>query len=95
MSKHQVAVLKVVSTQLSVTAAAAQCGISRGRLYHLKIGAAHARRRVLAIVDEREVTVVALGTGEVLSNHLIEPDKGYWRNQRRNPGRWPRSQEIS
>ena len=65
-----------------------------GRLYHLKVGAAHARCRVLAIVDEREVTVVALGTGEVLSNHLIEPDKGYWRNQRRNPGRWPRSQEI-
>jgi transposase InsO family protein len=66
-----------------------------GRLYHLKVGAAHARCRVLAIVDEREVTVVALGTGEVLSNHLIEPAKGYWRNQRRNPGRWPRSQEIS
>ena len=66
-----------------------------GRLYHLKVGAAHARCRVLAIIDEREVTVVALGTGEVLSNHLIEPDKGYWRNQRRDPGRWPRSQEIS
>src|SRR5206468_12276091 len=26
-----------------------------GRLYHLKIGAAHARRRGLAIVDEQEV----------------------------------------
>lgn len=66
-----------------------------GRLYHLKVGSAHARCRVLAIVDEREVTVVALDTGEVLSNHLIEPGKGYWRNQRRNPGRWPGSQEIS
>ena len=62
-----------------------------GRLYHLKVGAAHARRRVLAIVDEVEVTVVALDTGEVLSSHLIEPDKGYWRNTRRDPGRWPRS----
>ena len=70
MSKHRVAVLKVVSSQLSVTAAA------------------HARRRVLAIVDEREVTVVALDTGENLSAHRIEPDKGYWRNQRRDPGRW-------
>lgn len=60
-----------------------------GRLYHLKIGAAHARRRVLAIVDEREVTVAALDTGEILSTHLIEPDKGYWRNTRRDPGRWP------
>jgi transposase InsO family protein len=65
-----------------------------GRLYHLKVGAVHARRRVLAIVDEREVTVVALDTGEVLSSHHIEPDKGYWRNQRRDPGRWPGSQET-
>jgi transposase InsO family protein len=60
-----------------------------GRLYHLKIGAAFARRRVLAIVDEQEVTVVALDTGEILSTHLIEPDRRYWRNQRRDPGRWP------
>jgi transposase InsO family protein len=62
-----------------------------GRLHHLKVGAGFARRRVLAIVDEQEVTVVALDTGEVLSTHRIEPDKGYWRNQRRDPGRWPRS----
>ena len=60
-----------------------------GRLYHLKVGAAFARRRVLAIVDEQEVTVVALDTGEILSTHLIEPDRRYWRNQRRDPGRWP------
>ena len=63
-----------------------------GRLYHLKVGAARARRRVLAIVDEQEVTVVALDTGEILSTHRIEPDKGYWRNTRRDPGRWPGSQ---
>ena len=62
-----------------------------GRLYHLKIGAAHARRRVLAIVDEQEVTVVDLDTGEVLSAHRIEPERRYWRNTRRDPGRWPRS----
>jgi transposase InsO family protein len=62
-----------------------------GRLYHLKVGAAHARRRVLAIADEQEVTVVALDTSEILSTHRIEPDKGYWRNQRRDPGRWPGS----
>lgn len=62
-----------------------------GRLYHLKIGAAFARRRVLAIVDEQEVTVVSLDTGEILSTHRIEPAKGYWRNTRRDPGRWPGS----
>jgi transposase InsO family protein len=66
-----------------------------GQMHHLKIGTAHARRRVLAIVDEQEVTVVALDTGELLSTHLIEPDKGYWRNQRRDPGRWPRSRATS
>ncbi len=60
-----------------------------GRLHHMKVGAAHARRRVLAIVDEHEVTVVALDTGEVLSTHRIDPDRGYWRNTRRDPGRWP------
>ena len=61
------------------------------RMHHLKVGAAHPRTRVLAIVDEREVTVVALETGEILSTHRIEPDRGYWRNQRRDPGRWPGS----
>jgi transposase InsO family protein len=63
-----------------------------GRLHHLKVGAAHARIRVLAIVGEAEVTVVALDTGEILSAHRIEPRKGYWRNTRRDPGRWPGSQ---
>ena len=65
-----------------------------GRLYHLNAGVVHARRRVLAIIDEEEVTIVALHTGEVLSSHRIEPDKGYWRNLRRNPGRWPGSGET-
>jgi hypothetical protein len=62
-----------------------------GRLHHRRIGAAHAGRRDLAIVDEHEVTVVALDTGELLSSHVIVPDEGYWRNQRRDPGRWPGS----
>jgi hypothetical protein len=62
-----------------------------GRLYHLNTGAAHARQRVLAIVGEQEVTVVALDTGEILSTHRIEPEKGCWRNTRRDPGRWPGS----
>jgi hypothetical protein len=66
MSKHRVAVLEVVAAQLCVTAAAAECGISRQHLY----------------------------TGEILSTHLIEPDKGYWRNQRRDPGPWPGSHQT-
>jgi hypothetical protein len=62
-----------------------------GRLHHLKVGQAYARTRVLALVDERQVTVVALETGEILSAHLIDPARGYWRNTRRDPGRWPGS----
>ena len=65
-----------------------------GRMHHLKVGTAHARQRVLAIVDEQEVTVVALDTGELLSVHRIEPGKGYWRTQRRDPGRWPGSHKT-
>ncbi len=65
-----------------------------GRLYYLKVGAAQARRRVLAIIDEQEVTIVALDTGEILSAHLIQLDRGYWRNTRRDPGRWPGSKQT-
>jgi transposase InsO family protein len=62
-----------------------------GRMHHLGIGAAHARKRVLAFADDHQVTVTDLTTGEVLSLHLIQPDKSYWRNQNKEPGRWPDS----
>jgi hypothetical protein len=64
-----------------------------GRLHHLAIGRAHARKRVLAFADDHHVTVAELETGEVLSRHLIEPDRSYWRNQNKEPGRWPSSQK--
>lgn len=60
-----------------------------GRMHHLGVGYAHARTRVLAIADDTTVTVIALDTGEILSRHLIEPTKTYWRNQDKRPGRWP------
>ena len=60
-----------------------------GRMHHLGIGTAHARKRVLAFADDTQVTVADLTTGEVLSVHLIQPDKSYWRNQNKEPGRWP------
>jgi transposase InsO family protein len=46
-----------------------------GRMHHLGIGTAHARKRVLAFADDHQVTVADLATGEVLSVHLIQPDK--------------------
>jgi transposase InsO family protein len=60
-----------------------------GRMHHLGIGAAHARKRVLAIADDTTVTVIELATGEILSTHHIDPTKTYWRNQQKRPGRWP------
>lgn len=63
-----------------------------GRMHHLGIGAAHARKRVLALADDHHVTVTDLHTGEVLSRHRIQPDRSYWRNQNNDPGRWPGSE---
>jgi transposase InsO family protein len=63
-----------------------------GSMHHLGIGTQHARKRVLAFADDHHVTVADLTTGEVLSTHLIDPDKTYWRNQMREPGRWPSPQ---
>lgn len=64
-----------------------------GRMHHLGIGSAHARKRVMALADEKVVSVVELATGEVLSTHEIDPHRRYWRNQEREPGRWPGSQD--
>ncbi|HEY1508642.1 MAG TPA: IS481 family transposase [Solirubrobacteraceae bacterium] len=63
-----------------------------GRMHHLGIGTPHARKRVLALADDQHVTVIELETGEVLSTHLIQPNKTYWRNQNKEPARWPGSQ---
>lgn len=60
-----------------------------GRLRHLPAGIINARTRVLALSDDHQVLITDLATGEVLSRHLIDPDKGYWRNQNRPAGRWP------
>lgn len=62
-----------------------------GRMHHLGTGATNARKRVLALADDHRVIVTDLTTGEVLSTHFIQPDKSYWRNQNKEPGRWPSS----
>ncbi|MBW0016933.1 MAG: hypothetical protein JO236_05220 [Mycobacterium sp.] len=35
------------------------------------------------------VTVVSKTHHRLLSSHHIDPDRNYWRNQSKNPGRWP------
>jgi len=62
-----------------------------GRMHHLATGVANARKRVLALADDHQVLVTDLSTGEVLSAHDINPNKGYWPNKQREPGRWPKS----
>jgi hypothetical protein len=58
-------------------------------MHHLGIGAAHTHKRVPAIADNTTITVIHLDTGDLLSTHHINPDKTYWRNTQRAPGRWP------
>jgi transposase InsO family protein len=62
-----------------------------GRMHHLGIGYQHRGTRILALTDDTTVTVIALNTGEILSTHTIDPDRYYWRNNEKAPGRWPRA----
>ena len=61
-----------------------------GKMHHLGIGKTHQHTPVLILVDKASVSVTNEHTGELLSQHQIEPEKTYWRNQLRPPGRWPK-----
>ncbi len=50
----------------------------QGTLHKLGTGRANARTPVLLLVDETVVTVTHRHTGEVLSQHMIDPNKTYW-----------------
>lgn len=60
-------------------------------MHHLGIGADHRGKRVLIIADDQTTTVVHLDTGEIIATNTIDPARTYWRNQEREPGRWPDS----
>ena len=62
-----------------------------GHMHHLGIGAANIGKRVLAIADDTTITVIHLHTGELLSTHTIDPNRHYWRNTQKAPGRWPKA----
>jgi len=62
-----------------------------GRLHHLGVGIAHANTPILMLVDDHTVNVINPATGQHLGNHTIDPDHNYWRNNTKNPGRWPGS----
>ncbi|CQD20202.1 transposase fora [Mycobacterium lentiflavum] len=58
-------------------------------LHHLGIGRTHAGIAVLILVTTNTVTVISKSQHRVLSSHHIDPAANYWRNQNKNPGRWP------
>jgi hypothetical protein len=58
-----------------------------GKMHHLGVRAENARKRVRLLIDD--TTVTELTTGEVLNQHLIYPDRGYWPNTLKPAGRWP------
>ena len=64
-----------------------------GRMHHLNVGYAHRGQPVLVLIDTTTATVIHRSTGEVLSEHAINPNRTYWRNKQRQPGRWPGSQQ--
>jgi hypothetical protein len=35
------------------------------------------------------VTVISKTGYQLIASHHIDPDRNYWRNQQKNPGRWP------
>ncbi|WP_248243063.1 hypothetical protein [Microbacterium kunmingense] len=60
-------------------------------MHHLGIGAAHRGKRCILITDEHTITVIHLDTGEILATNTINPARTYWRNNEKEPGRWPDS----
>lgn len=64
-----------------------------GRRYHLGIGRTHCAKPVLALADERAVSVIEMATGEVLSTHEIDPGRAYWRNREQPPDWRPDARE--
>lgn len=60
-----------------------------GKMHHLGVAAKHAGKAVKVLIDQDTATVIDQETGEILSKHHIDPNKSYWRNQLRSPGRWP------
>ena len=62
-----------------------------GGMHHLGIGVTHRGKRILALIDETSVTIIHLDTGEIIATNTINPQRNYWRNEMKEPGRWPGS----
>ncbi len=58
-------------------------------MHPLGVGAAHKGQAVTILIEADTVSVIHRDTGQVLSDHTIDPDRSYLRHQHRQPGRWP------
>ena len=63
--------------------------VREARGHHLGVGRTHAHTPVLILITPTTVTVISKTGHHLLSTHIIDPDTNYWRNQQKNPGRWP------
>jgi transposase InsO family protein len=59
------------------------------RIHHLGIGKTHAHTPVLIYATATTVTVLSTTTHKLISSHTVDPNRNYWRNQQKSPGRWP------
>ena len=51
-----------------------------GKMHHLGVGIESQFKKVFVVVDHYKVLVVEKKTGEILSQHTIEPTRDYWTN---------------
>ena len=56
-----------------------------GLMHHLGAGRAHKTRKVFLIIDAANVIVTDNYSGEILSEHTIEPTRAYWPNRLKKP----------
>ncbi|GAB4086320.1 hypothetical protein GCM10028784_29500 [Myceligenerans cantabricum] len=46
-------------------------------------------KAVLILITHTQVTVIDRATHQTLATNTIDPTRSYWRNNEREPGRWP------
>ena len=62
-----------------------------GRLYHIGIGRGHARTRVLLLIQDLHIRVIAAATGELLRDLTLDPARNYQPTGKpRRPRKQPR-----
>jgi hypothetical protein len=59
-----------------------------GKMHHLGVGVAHRGIDVLMLINQESVIITHHATGEILTEHLIEPLKSYW-PKKEGPGYFP------